>query len=322
MKIFKNKELLFGIVTLMVVLFTYWGIKFLKGVNMFSTSKTYYTTYNNVANLKPSNIVTLNGYKIGIVKNIEFSKKEKYRQMLLVTIQIDEPIDIPTDSRFVITSNSLISEMSLRLEYGDSSEMASSRDFIEGSLDVGIMELINTKFKSFEEKIKTTLGSVDTVVQGMGKVLQTKNRASLEEILYQTAISTHQLNLALTSINTNILSQNDVLKKTLVNIFKATENFRKIADSMALISWAKIGKNTEQVSKDLSTILNKMTSDSSSMGLLLNKPYMHQEMLRTSKETRELIRDIKLNPKRYFSISIFGGDESKPYDTTMYQTKK
>ena len=68
----KRKELLIGILAVLALAILFFGINFLKGVNIFKAANYFYASYTNVEGLTQSAPVTLNGYKIGIVRDIHY----------------------------------------------------------------------------------------------------------------------------------------------------------------------------------------------------------------------------------------------------------
>ncbi len=60
-----SKELLIGFTVLITLLIIFFGIDYLKGVNIFKAANYYYASYTDVAGLAQSAPVTVNGYKVG-----------------------------------------------------------------------------------------------------------------------------------------------------------------------------------------------------------------------------------------------------------------
>ena len=73
----KSRELLIGIFACVMLAILYWGINFLKGENLFSNKRYFYAVYENVDGLTISRPVTVNGFRVGQVSNINFSKNKK-----------------------------------------------------------------------------------------------------------------------------------------------------------------------------------------------------------------------------------------------------
>src|SRR5690606_16198700 len=82
------------------------GYTFLRGSNLFSTTRTYYAVYDTVDGLTVSNPVLLNGVKIGIVQDVKLQPRNKNR--ILVTLDINEDIDIGDSTIANLSSSSIL----------------------------------------------------------------------------------------------------------------------------------------------------------------------------------------------------------------------
>ncbi len=67
-----SREIIIGASVLIALLALVFGINYLKGVNIFKAANYYYASYTNVAGLAQSAPVTLNGYKVGLVRDIAY----------------------------------------------------------------------------------------------------------------------------------------------------------------------------------------------------------------------------------------------------------
>ena len=88
-----SKELRIGVLVVMAIVVLVWGINYLKGSNLFDSSRTFYALYENIGGLQEGSSVSLNGFKIGMVKKIRLLSDKK--NSLLVAISIEDNIDIP-----------------------------------------------------------------------------------------------------------------------------------------------------------------------------------------------------------------------------------
>jgi phospholipid/cholesterol/gamma-HCH transport system substrate-binding protein len=70
----------------------------------------------------------------------------------------------------------------------------------------------------------------------------------------------------------------------------------------------------------LETGISKIDSKDGTLGLLLNDRQLYDEIRRTNRSLTILLDDLRVNPKRYINISLFGGKDKKgplkaPLDT-------
>ena len=62
-----TKEIRIALVAVVGILVMYFGINFLKGINLFSTNNTYYMTFDDIQGLGASTPIYADGYKVGTV---------------------------------------------------------------------------------------------------------------------------------------------------------------------------------------------------------------------------------------------------------------
>lgn len=90
-KIF-TKEVKIGITFLVAIFLLYFGINFLKGINVFSPANNYVVVFNNVSGMLVSDPVTINGLKIGQVKGMTFDPAVPSK--IFVQIQMEKDIKL------------------------------------------------------------------------------------------------------------------------------------------------------------------------------------------------------------------------------------
>ena len=67
-----TKEIRIALVAVVGILVMYFGINFLKGINLFSTNNTYYMTFDDIQGLGASTPIYADGYKVGTVDKVDF----------------------------------------------------------------------------------------------------------------------------------------------------------------------------------------------------------------------------------------------------------
>ena len=69
------------------------GINFLKGINVFESSNSYYVKFKDIKGLTVSNAVYANGYPVGIVREINYNYSDN--NGVVVRIELDKNMSIP-----------------------------------------------------------------------------------------------------------------------------------------------------------------------------------------------------------------------------------
>ena len=89
-----SKEFKSGFIFLLAIVFLVYGLKYLKGLNVFQSNKPYYAIYDDIDGLQIGSSIRLNGFNVGMVNNIVLSNNNK----LLVTLNINSVDSIPINS--------------------------------------------------------------------------------------------------------------------------------------------------------------------------------------------------------------------------------
>ena len=96
------------------------------------------------------------------------------------------------------------------------------------------------------------------------------------------------------------------LDRTFTNLDEMSYNFNSFSDSLAEVNLAGIVNDFEEIAADLKNVAAKANSTDGTVGKLLNDPKVYDNLDRATKQLEQLLQDVKLNPKRYVHISVFG----------------
>lgn len=122
-----RNEVVIGAVVIVILALVYFGVSFLKGVNIFSTQTRYYAVYDEIGGLEVSSPVIINGFKIGIVKSIELESNGSGRLVVEVVLN-NSDVAVPKDSQLKIYDSDFFGGKAIQIVLGDSSVMANSKD--------------------------------------------------------------------------------------------------------------------------------------------------------------------------------------------------
>ena len=174
-----SKEVKTGILAIIAIFLFIYGYSFLKGSNIFDTTRTFFVTYQNVEGLETSAPVTINGLTVGKVQNIDFVDM---KGELIVTFTIEKDFDFSKNSIVRIYSSSLIGGKQIAIIPGkDSKVMAKSGDTLTGEIEKGMLEAMTGGLKPLEQKVLTTLANLDSLVLNFNDVLDDSTKENLKE---------------------------------------------------------------------------------------------------------------------------------------------
>ena len=300
MKQIFRKEVMIGLLVIVALVLLYFGINFLKGVNIFKAANYYYASYNNVEGLAVSAPVTLNGYKIGLVRSINYDYDRPGN--VVVEMSVDKSLRLPKGSTASLGSD-LLGTASIALKLGNPAEgMYAVGDTIPGKLNAGMMAALSENLlpavKAIIPKDDTLLTSLNTLVADPALATSLKRldgiTAELNATLRSLNVATSQLGPVVTNVK-NITSNVDTITGDLTVM---TGRLREAPiDSIA--------DNIQATLANLNELTAQLNNRDSSVGKLLNDPALYDNLNATVASLDSLFVDIKRNPKRYISIKVF-----------------
>jgi len=287
----KKNELLIGVFTIILMMVLYWGINFLKGENVFSDKRFFYAVYDNVNGLTISRPVTINGFKVGQVSDIIFNSKTAD---LVVEVALEEDIPFSTNSILEIYDSDIMGSKSLELKIIMGAKIAENGDTLFGTIATGLTSEVSEQFGSVKVGLDQLIISFDKVLKEVKELSSTANRL----LLSNEDRMSHSLQ--------NIESVSNVIKSHSENIDNMLFNISNITDSLNSIDIVGLSDNFLTISQNLESLLLTINNAEGSVGKMIYKDSLHQNLNNLLKDMDALLVDIKKNPKNYVSISLWG----------------
>jgi len=299
-----SKEVKTGILALGAILLFIFGYSFLKGTNLFAKNRMFYVKYENVEGLAKSAPVTINGLQVGKVQDINFGNKEGG---LVVTFTVDSDFVFSRNSIVQIYSSGFIGGNNLGIvpEY-DPNNIAQRGDTLKGEISKGILDAVSESLGPLEKKVENTLAGLDTLFAGISEILDDKTRSDLKSTISNLNQTMGSFKNASRNIDKLLASNEGKLNNTFSNLEVTTENFARFSDSLAQIETGALVAQIEDVLSGFNTIVANINDGKGSVGKLLNDEALYDNLEGASRQLEQLLQDVKLNPKRYVNISVFG----------------
>ena len=323
MKIYNETKI--GVLAVVGVALLVVGFYFLKGKNLFNKENNLYAVYQDVQGLAKSNPVVINGLQIGRIESLDGGKDMK---SIIVTVNLFNDINIPDNSLAVINPN-LLGSTSMEIQLGSSNKYLQSGDTLITTLSSGAFDEALKIINPVLYEVRNAVKSLDSVFNIVTGVFDPTTKNNVKGIVANLNTITASFAISAASLQHMMNAQNGALSKSLdnVNIFTANLN----SDNEKLISILENAKVASQKLAELnlnSTIdsLNiainnfkegsaKINSKDGSLGLLLNDKTLYNNLEATANKLNILLDDIRVHPKRYVNISIFGKKDKGNYIT-------
>ena len=280
-----------------IVLFIYL-FNYLKGENLFDSNITYYTKFDYNA-LDTSSPVTIKGNNVGKITNISYDFNTG---KTLVEMSVSRELRFSKDSKIRMYEQGLMGGNALSIIPGTEEELAKKGDYLESEIEPGLVKSLTKNFSGISTGLDNTLKSADSLLINLNKVVADDSENGLKAVIAE-------LNETLKGYKNLSYSVNGMITKNDENITAILENFKIISQDLTQLSSelkeANVGEMITHLDNTLVSVNNLilgLEQGEGSMGKLLKDEELYNNLVGVSKEMEELLRDIKLHPKRYFRI--------------------
>ena len=303
-----SKEIKIGLLVIISIVVLVWGVNYLKGSNLFDNNKTVYAIYQNIGGLQEGSSIVINGFKVGTVKKIFL--QDNYT--LLVELNIENNIDIPLNSISKIVNEDIMGSKGIALLLGDSNINIEEGDTLNSDIEGSLKDEVNKQVLPLKNKAEELISSIDSVVTVITSVLSKDARESLTKSLESLDYTFNTMSQTMTKVN-QIVDQNDERISSIVkNLEEKNDEITNILKNFSDLSDDIAKSNIRDLLASLGEVSKKISNSEGSLGMFINDKDLYLNLEKSSKELETLIKDIKLNPKRYIGFSVLGG-KSKSY---------
>lgn len=329
LKISKYTKLGFLIIASLAILI--WGVNYLKGIDLLKRNANYYVVYDKIDGLLVSSAVNINGYQVGQVSNIEFMSD--YSGRLFVTLSLEGDFKIGKGSVAKIVSSDIMGTKSIKMEIEQSGVYYASGDTIPGSIEGDLKEQVSLQVLPLKKKAEELIASLDSAMTVVTYVFNQRTRENLVESFENINRTVANIESASGELNkimsggqiNSIISNVDVItesiRKNTGNIENIVKNLSSLSDSISTLSISPILTEIGESVAGINEIIRKLNSNESTAGMLINDPVLYKNINSLAGSLDLLLKDIRINPKRYVHFSAFnvGKDvyiTSKPASVT------
>src|SRR4051812_26479365 len=313
-----SNETKVGLLAIAAIVVLVLGFNFLKGTKIFSKPPVLYAKFGELGTLEKSNQVKINGLPVGTVYNVTPADKEV--ENIIVEIHLTRDIDIPKNSVAFIDA-SILGAAFISIEKGDAKTYLERGDTISTRLDKGIIGNIQSQLTPTNTRVNQTLDSLKITMGAINSIFDPHTKNNMQDMIANLAVSsaelqqllnaqTGQLSQALRNMNAvtgNLAKNNDAITGSIRNVEVATS---KLANANIDGTVASL----QTTINELRNTIANLNSKNGSLGLMMNDRQLYDKLNqiadrvnRAALSAEITIDDLRLHPKRYVNISVFGG---------------
>lgn len=297
MKKLFSKEVQIALVAIVGIIVLFFGMKFLKGMFLFSTDDSYYVEFDDISGVSVSCPVYANGYRVGVVEDVIFNYDSQDK--IVAVLGLNKQLRLPKASTAEIASD-LLGNVKLELKFGpDPVDIMEPGDTLSGKKQGGALAKAADMLPQFEKmlpKVDSILASVNMLLMNPAIANSLHN---VDQITAHLVTTTNELNRLTASLNQQMPGTLTKVDGLLDNTTTLTKNLSELDIAMTMAKVNSTLQNVEQMTA-------KLNSNEGTLGLLMRDQELYRNMASTMGHVDSLMIDLKQHPQRYVHFSLFG----------------
>lgn len=292
-----TKEIKIALVAIVGVVILFFGMNFLKGLNLLSSTDDYFIEFDDISGLSTSSPIYADGYKVGTVKSVDYDYSNE--RPIRVVVGLDKMVRVPKGSTAEIESD-LMGNVKVNLLLANNPrERVMPGGTISGAIQSGAMGKVAAMVPTIEKmlpKLDSILGSLNALLAD----------PALAQSLHNVQTITGNLTTSTAELNTLMKSLNKGIPTLMAKANGVLDNTTTFTNNLAALDLASTKQQIDQTLNNVNEITTKLNSKDGTVGLLLNDPGLYNRLNSTVTHADSLMIDLKQHPKRYVHFSVFG----------------
>lgn len=306
-----------GVLFFVAIAIIFWGINYLKGRDLLSFEKHYFSRYERIGGLARSSPVTINGFQVGQVRDIQLD--HQVDKPILVKFSINnKSVELPIGTQTRIYSTDLMGTKGIELIISQSEVYHQDRDTLPGGVESDLKDQVNTQILPLKMKAEELMGSMGSVLTAIGMVFDQENRENLtmsfnsitktlnnlqgtsvylDEFIRNESVGVTGLIKNLDSVSQSLISRANELRDFIANL-------TRISDTLAGAPLEESFRSLNEVLIGLHETMFTINEGSGTLGKIIYSDSLYVALLATNASLNRLIEDIRINPSRYVSLSM------------------
>ena len=293
-----SKEVKTALLVISGIILLIYGFNYLKGEALFSKESKYYTEFDYNA-LSTSSLVTIKGNAVGKVSDITYDFKTGKTKVFFT---VNPELKLSKNSKIRLYETGIMGGNALAIIQANDDELAKNGDYIESEIQPGLISSLKQNFSGLSTNLDSTLRSADTLLVSLNTLITDKSQNGLKATIAELNSTLRAVKNLAASAQVMVNNNDEKLTKLIDNFNTTSENLATLSNDIKNIEISKTVATLDKTLASFNTVLDEMKQGKGSMGKLLKDEALYNNLEGTTKELEELLRDIKLHPKRYFRI--------------------
>jgi phospholipid/cholesterol/gamma-HCH transport system substrate-binding protein len=273
------------------------------GLDLFAGGKEIKVLFDSTSGIEPGSQVKLAGVKCGTVKDITFmdvTEKDKRKTLILAVLKVNESTQIHDDSEIYISSTGILAEKYVNITPGTPGSELAPEDKIFRGKDIADIPTLVSKVDTLAEGLQVSLS-------GINQILDPKTIKDVKETLANLNVFTTALRNSSSDLQTSITQLKGITTQTNSLLADNKDNLNKTMGDLNLLTdqLLAVTESFDRTAVYLESVSRRLDQGEGSLGKLINRDEVYDDLRLTISELQALIKDIREHPTRYINLSIF-----------------
>lgn len=292
-----TKEVKIAVVAIVGLVVLFLGMNFLKGLDLFSSDTRYYISFKDISGLSASSPIYADGYKVGVVRSIDYDYAQS--KDIVVSVDINKDMRIPKGSSAEIVSD-LMGNVKINLLLANNPrERVNEGETIVGDINDGAMG----QMKDLIPVVQQMLPKLDSILTSVNVLLADP---SIANSLHNVETITGNLTVSSRELNTILGNLNRSMPGLLAKADKVMDNANNVTAKLGNVDVEGTMNKVNTTLDNVQAFTEQLNNNQGSLGLLMRDPNLYYNLNSTVKSADSLLIDLKAHPKRYVHFSVFG----------------
>ena len=312
------KETKVALTAIAAVAVLYYGLKYIKGIEAFSSENQYYIYYSSVDALEKSSPVTINGFVVGRVTKLKFVPSNQPH--IEVEVSISEDIALPEGTVAELQSNSILGGKAISLWLPKEGPSLNDGDTLVSRTKSTLADLlgdqsVQNKVSGFISNFGILLENLSTSSMVLDKTLQRLDTVALVLTLMiqhnqiHVNHSVEQISLASTQIN-QVITQVDSL------LMESRQSIKTLQEE----DISPLMRDLRHTIGSVNLLMDSLNAGRGTLGKLLTEDELYHLLTSTLHSLQTLSGHLDRRPKDF--LSPFGRSEKRIARRTRKKSKK
>ena len=292
-----TKEVKIALVTIVGVVILFFGMNFLKGLNLFSSTDDYFSEFKDISGLSSSSPIYADGYQVGTVKDVIYDYTNT--NPTKVVVAIDKAMRIPEGSSAEIVSDMMGNvKVNLLLANNPRSRIMPGQT-IRGDVNNGAMGQLSAMIPAVE----AMLPKLDSILASVNALLADP---ALAQTLHNVETVTQNLTTSSAELNKLMATMNHGVPTMMTKANRVLDNADVLTANLASLDLASTKQQVDNTIASVQQLTIRLNSNDGTLGLLMNDPSLYNNLTSTMRDADSLLVNLRQHPKRYVHFSLFG----------------